>query len=66
MKLKCISTILFIFDVIDVTCTSFVSSVTTISTCYEQCFFVLVNEKPREQPVFQGIISSILVLFLHA
>jgi hypothetical protein len=52
MKLKCISTRLFIFDVIVVQCTTLVSSVTTINTFYEQCFYVLVNEEPREQPVF--------------
>jgi hypothetical protein len=66
MKLKFISTRCFSFDVISMKCTSFVLSVMAINTCYEQCFCLLVNQKPREQPMFWGIISSIFVLFLHA
>jgi hypothetical protein len=52
MKLKCISTRIFIFDVIDVQCTTLVSSVTAINICYEQSFCVLVIGEPWEQPVF--------------
>jgi hypothetical protein len=66
MKLKFISIRCFSFDVISMQCTSSILSVMAINTCYEQYFCLLVNEKPREQPVFRSIISSSFVLFLHA